>query len=77
MACDLTVLSKQKYPYRTDTPSGHCNGSWVAEQFKHTGRSRLHLRGLHYAIVARGGVTKPNGEIYVNDEAIGSGWLPR
>ena len=41
---------------------------WVAEQFALTRRASIHLRGLHYAIVARGGVLKPNGEVYVNDD---------
>ena len=33
------------------------------------GDASIHLRGLHYAIVARGGVLKPDGEVYVNDDA--------
>jgi hypothetical protein len=65
---DLNVLSAQKDPYRLDTPSGHRDGSWVAEQLKRlVGREkRIHWRGLHYAIVAEGGIRKPDGGIYVN-----------
>jgi hypothetical protein len=66
---DLTVLSAQIDPYRLDTPAGHRDGSWCAEQFGQAGRQRIHLRGLHYAIVVRGNVIKPNGEIYLNDHA--------
>src|SRR5258708_21927390 len=29
---DLTVLSAQVDPYRLDTPAGHRDGSWLAEQ---------------------------------------------
>jgi hypothetical protein len=66
---DLTVLAAQNDPYRVDTPAGHREGQWFAEQFRRAGRSRIHLRGLHYAIVARGDVLKPNGKPFVNSEA--------
>jgi hypothetical protein len=66
---DLTVLSQQNDPYRVDTQAGHRNAAWVLEQFQHIDRPRIHVRGLHYSIVARGGVLKPNGDVYVNDEA--------
>lgn len=68
---DLTVLSAQVDPYRLDTPSGHRDGKWAAEQLKRAfGRDRrTHWRGLHYAIVARGNVRKPDSEIYRNTEA--------
>jgi hypothetical protein len=69
---DLTVLASQNDPYRVDTPAGHRNGAWVAEQLHRIGRERIHLRGLHYAIVARGDVIRPDGRIYVNDE---EAWL--
>jgi hypothetical protein len=64
---DLTVLSPQVDPYRLDTPSGHRDGQWVGEQL-----DRLVKRGkkihwsLHYAIVAKGNIRKPDGEVYVN-----------
>jgi hypothetical protein len=66
----LTVLSVQVDPYRFDTPSGHRDGAWFAEQLR-AGVSHfrsVHLRGLHY-IVATGEVVKPNGEIYRNTDA--------
>ena len=67
---DLTVLSAQVDPYRLDTPSGHRDGKWAAEQLKRGfGRDRrTHWRGLHYAIVARGNVRKPDGEVFRNTE---------
>lgn len=69
---DLTVLAPQNDPYRVDTPAGHRNGAWLAEQFNRLDRERIHLRGLHYAIVSRGDVIRPDGRIYVNDE---EAWL--
>ena len=68
---DLTVLSVQVDPYRLDTPSGHRDGKWAAQQLaRNFGRNRrTHWRGLHYAIVARGNVRKPDGDIYRNTEA--------
>jgi hypothetical protein len=67
---DLTVLSAQVDPYRLDTPAGHRDGSWLAEQLDRLyGPSRrAHWRGLHYAVVAAGNVRKPDGSIYINDD---------
>ena len=63
---DLTVLVND--PYRLDTPAGHRDGAWVAEQLERAIGSyrRIHWRGLHYAIVAAGDVIKPDGEPYRN-----------
>jgi hypothetical protein len=68
---ELTVLSAQVDPYRLDTPSGHRDGAWAAQQLaRGFGRDRrTHWRGLHYSIVARGNVRKPDGEIFRNTEA--------
>jgi hypothetical protein len=70
----LTVLSAQIDPYRCDTPAGHRDGQWVAEQLDSAiGHVRkIHWRGLHYAIVARGNVRKPDGAVYRNTEEV---WL--
>jgi hypothetical protein len=67
---ELTVLSAQVDPYRLDTPSGHRDGAWVAEQLNRLVKrgKQIHWRGLHYAIVVQGNVTKPNGEPYRNDD---------
>jgi hypothetical protein len=66
----LTVLSPQVDPYRLDTPAGHRDGVWVAEQLERAvGARRIHWRGLHYAIFAAGNIRKPNGEIYRNNDA--------
>jgi hypothetical protein len=67
---DLTVLSALVDPYRIDTPAGHRDGAWLAEQLNklYGSAKRAHWRGLHYAIVADGTIRKPNGEIYLNTE---------
>jgi hypothetical protein len=68
---DLTVLSTQVDPYRIDTPAGHRDGAWLAEQLVRAvgHHRRIHWRGLHYAIVAAGDIRKPNGELYLNNDA--------
>jgi hypothetical protein len=65
---DLTVLSAQVDPYRLDTPAGHRDGQWVAEQLERLleRNKKIHWRGLHYAIVVVGDIRKPDGRIYVN-----------
>jgi hypothetical protein len=67
---DLTVLSSQVDPYRLDTPAGHRDGSWLADQLNSAFgvNHRTHWRGLHYALVAKAGVIKPDGDIYRNTD---------
>jgi hypothetical protein len=68
---DLTVLSAQVDPYRLDTDAGHRDGAWLATQLNTLcgPTTRIHWRGLHYAIVQDAKIKKPNGEIYRNTEA--------
>jgi hypothetical protein len=67
---DLTVLSAQVDPYRLDTAAGHRDGEWLAEQLNrlYGPTKRAHWRGLHYAIVAKGKIKKPDGAIYRNTD---------
>jgi hypothetical protein len=67
---ELTVLSAQVDPYRLDTPSGHRDGRWVAEQLDRLlGRiKKIHWRGLHYTLVSTSNLIKPNGQPYLNTE---------
>jgi hypothetical protein len=70
MLGELTVLSAQVDPYRLDTASGHRDGAWLAKQltrFVKRGK-KIHWRGLHYVIVAKGDLRKPNGDVYVNTD---------
>lgn len=77
---DLTVLAAQNDPYRCDTPAGHRDAAWFKEQheiaLKAGGRERdrIHLRGIHYSVIATGGVLKPNSKQYRNDDPDWS-WL--
>jgi hypothetical protein len=66
----LTVLSSGVDPYRLDTPANHRDGAWVAEQLDRAigALRRIHWRGLHYAIVVKGDIVKPDGEIYRNTD---------
>jgi hypothetical protein len=67
---ELTVLSVQVDPYRHDTPAGHQNGEWVAEQLARFVKSshRPHWRGVHYVLVTKA-PRKPDGSIYRNTNA--------
>jgi len=65
---DLTVLAAQRDPYRLDTPANHDLGQWLRDAYDEVNAEgrRLHLRGLHYALVGR--VELPNGKPYKNDD---------
>ena len=62
--------SPRRDPYRLDTPAGHRDAKWFADQVERfvSGSSQIHVRGLHYAISSTGGVRKSNGDLYVNDD---------
>ena len=74
---DLTVLSRNLDPYRFDTATGHAEGRWFAAQVERffLGR-RVHLRGLHYAILSSGDVYRPDGKKYINSDSCWF-WLQR
>lgn len=74
-AKDLTVLAAIRDPFRLDTPAGHRDAQWLAELIDRLGLAdrRIHLRGLHYAIVSAE-ATKPDGLPYRNTED-DWGWL--
>jgi hypothetical protein len=67
---ELTVLSAQVDPYRLDTPSGHRDGVWLAKRLNRLVKrgKKIHWRGLHYVIVSKGDLRKPNGGTYVNTD---------
>jgi hypothetical protein len=66
----LTVLSSRLDPYRLDTPAGHRDGAWLAQQVGQflEGTTTIHLRGLHYRISAAAEVRMPNGLPYLNTD---------
>lgn len=63
---EVTVLAKDNDPFRTDVPAKWRDARWFAEQVDELfpGR-RVHLRGLHYAVLGR---ARPDGPIYVSDD---------
>jgi hypothetical protein len=67
---DLTVLGIKRDPYRFGTPTGRREGEWFAGYFRRliTSIALVHLRGLHYLLVALGGVVKPDGKPYENTD---------
>lgn len=71
---DFTVLSTQIDPYRLDTPANHAVGHWFAEQMDRLNllHRRLHLRGIHYALL--GSTFLSNGRPYINSNE-NWGWL--
>jgi hypothetical protein len=68
---DATVLATFNDPFRLDTPANHRLGAWLAVHFNRLvgPTRRIHLRGLHYALVAAADVLKPDGTPYINDDA--------
>jgi hypothetical protein len=65
---DLTVLARQNDPFLCDTPAGHRDGQWFANQIARlVPRGVVHLRGLHYRLVASTAL-KPDGESYTNTD---------
>jgi len=66
---DLTVMTKRTDPYRLDTVANHRIAAWFKEHLE-TARvaGPIHIRGLHYRLVARGDVRLPGGKPYVNDD---------
>jgi hypothetical protein len=64
----LTVLSVRHDPYRLEGDKNRAEGKWLAGQIDSLYRpnQRVHIRGLHYALFAKGNVRKPDGEIYSN-----------
>lgn len=68
---DYTVLSPQNDPYRLDLPDNHRNGAWFAEMVERfvENEGTVHLRGLHYRLVASADVVRPdNGKRYKNTD---------
>ena len=65
---ELTVLSRDIDPYGFDTTLGHAAGKWFADQVEALVEptARIHLRGLFYRIVARGGIIRPDGQAFIN-----------
>jgi hypothetical protein len=67
----LTVLKDENDPYRHDTPAGHRDGQWFAEQVnRFLGPNQtIHLRGMHYLVSSSNNVRRPDrAALYTNDD---------
>jgi hypothetical protein len=72
---EWTVMSPIKDPFRVDTPANRRDAEWLADHWRKirsfTGKTRIHARGLHYALVGKDGMPqaiKPNGTPYTNTD---------
>jgi hypothetical protein len=65
---ELIVLSSGKDPYGQDTPEGHKIGRWLKVRLDlHAPDRQIHLRGVHYLLVAVQAV-KPDETPYQNNK---------
>ena len=67
---DLTVMSRDRDPFRLDIPTMRRDGRWLARQFDGplSDDEDFHLRGVHYILSSPSPpLLKPNGEPYLND----------
>jgi len=62
---DLLVLSQNKDPFYSGTEGDIAKAEWFAHWFEVALGN--HLRSVHYALVARGNVIRPDGKLYEND----------
>jgi hypothetical protein len=62
---ELLVLSQNKDPFYSGSAGDVAKAEWFAHWFE-VARGN-HLRSVHYALVARGNVLRPDGKLYEND----------
>jgi len=66
---DLEVLATRNDPFTLDGAAAQRDGKWFAEQVSNlVPEGAIHLRGLHYRLVGRGDIHKPDGNPYINDD---------
>lgn len=63
---DLLVLSVDKDPFYSGTETEVAQAEWFAEALGQT--RAAHLRRIHYRLVSRGDVLRPDGRLYENDK---------
>lgn len=65
---DLLVLARQNDPFYAGTETAREQAQWFAELWEHFGYvSGVHLRRIHYRILASGDIRKADGKPYEND----------
>ncbi|HEV2897267.1 MAG TPA: hypothetical protein VGX71_05380 [Pseudaminobacter sp.] len=67
-ASELLVMSDGVDPYSLDTAANHRLGQWFRDSLEDAGvlGRVLHVRGCFYALVAHGGIVKPDGTPFTN-----------
>lgn len=66
---DLCALAPANDPFYVGRPSDVEQGQWFYNLWQQFGFAEgVHLRRIHYRLVAYGDITKPNGEVYENTD---------
>ena len=66
---ELFVLAPQNDPFYVGTKGRKQQAEWVAEIYEELGNPlQVHIRRIHYFLVSRQDILKPNGEPYENTE---------
>lgn len=66
---DLLALSPQHDPFYVGSKGDLEKANWIAKIYKRMGSPReCHIRRMHYWIVGRADIKKPNGRLYENTE---------
>jgi hypothetical protein len=66
---DLLALSPARDPFYVGSESDLEKANWVAEIYRQMGEpDECHIRRMHYWIVGRADIRKPNGELYLNTD---------
>ena len=65
---DLTALTPKNDPYRQNTPANLGIAEWIVTKIEKffEPHKRVHIRGLHYALVTQGNMRRPDGTVYLN-----------
>lgn len=63
----LIALAPQNDPFYVGSPAQQTSAEWFAGLYEGMGSPlRVHVRRIHYILVSRGDVVKPNGKLYEN-----------
>ena len=66
---DLLALSPAHDPFYVGSPSDQEKAKWIAEIYEQMGKpEKCHIRRVHYWIVGRADVKKPDGALYENTD---------
>lgn len=67
---DLLAMSPMRDPFYSGTPGDQKKAEWFAEIWdKFANTNGAHLRRVHYQVLSHANIAKPNGKLYINDDA--------